>query len=61
MPINIGSTAKLRNKLLKRPYGGPGTRYDVVSGGRRYAVVDIDYVFISCQVMQSRDACCEGV
>ena len=48
MPINIGSTAKLRNKFRSINAG-----YDVVFGGRRYAVVDIG--------MQSRDACCEGV
>ena len=34
MPINIGSTAKLRNKLLSR-----SAEYDVVSSG--HAVVDI--------------------
>ena len=56
MPINIGSTAKLRNKFRSINAG-----YDVVFGGRRYAVVDIGYVFISCHAMQSRDACCEGV
>ena len=55
MPINIGSTAKLRNKFRSINAG-----YDVVFGGRRYAVVDIVYVF-SCHAMQSRDACCEGV
>ena len=55
MPINIWSTAELRNKLLKRQ------RWV----GRRfwwtYAVVDIGYVFSGCHAMQSRDACCEGV
>ena len=56
MPINIGSTAKLRNKFRSINAG-----YDVVFGGRRYAVVGIGYVFISCHAMQSRDACCEGV
>ena len=54
-PINIGSTAKLWNKLLK------GQRWVWRRFWWTYAVVDISYVFISCHAMQSRDACCEGV
>ena len=55
MPINIGSTARLRNKLLKRQ------RWVWRRFWWTYAVVDISYVFSGCHAMQSRDACCERV
>ena len=44
MPITIGLTAKLRNKLLKR-----NAVYDVASSV--HTVVDISYVFSGCPVI----------
>ena len=54
MPINIGSTAKLWNKLLKR-----NAEYDIVSSGCTRLLTSV-----TCSVVvmrQSHDACCEGV
>ena len=44
MPINVRSTAKLRNKRLKR-----NAEYDVVSGG--HTIVDISCVCSGCDVI----------
>ena len=44
MPTNIGSTAKLRNKLLKR-----NAEYDVVSSGRSRLLTSV-----TCSVVVTR-------